>query len=321
MNKPLVSVLVPCCNVEKYVRQCLESIKHQTLKNIEIICINDGSKDNTLDILLDYERQDERFIVIDKPNTGYGDSMNVGISRCRGDYIGIVESDDFIEPNMFEVLYQTAQDNQLDIARCCYFRHCNGKDTPVMNEFVPKNIVIQPLNTQKVFYQAPAIWVGLYNRSWLLENKIGFLPTPGASYQDTSFAFKTYALAKRFLMVDIPLLHYRTDNQNSSVNNPGKVFCVCDEWDEIYRFARVNPQVFEALRRIIPVLQMGTYMWNLHRLKDELKMDFLKRWSYECKQHFKNGEFKWSELKSFKMKLKLFVLCSSPRLFCKLWGS
>ncbi|MFD1244677.1 glycosyltransferase family 2 protein [Paralysiella testudinis] len=91
-----ISILVPVFNVEKYLRQCLDSIQSQTFKNFEVICINDGSTDTSLAILEDYAQQDTRFRIINKPNSGYGHSMNIGLGQCNGEYIGIVESDDYM---------------------------------------------------------------------------------------------------------------------------------------------------------------------------------------------------------------------------------
>ena len=105
---PLISILVPCCNVEKYLHQCMDSIIGQTFKETEIICLNDGSKDNTLDILREYEQKDSRVIVIDKPNSGYGSTMNLGIEKAKGKYVAIIESDDYAEPEMMEKLFNAA---------------------------------------------------------------------------------------------------------------------------------------------------------------------------------------------------------------------
>lgn len=95
-TSPLLTVLVPCYNVEKYVTQCLESILGQTYSNIEVICIDDGSTDSTPKILQDFSKRDPRIKIITKPNSGYGHSMNIGLDHASGDFIGIVESDDFI---------------------------------------------------------------------------------------------------------------------------------------------------------------------------------------------------------------------------------
>lgn len=116
-TSPLLTVLVPCYNVEKYVTQCLESILGQTYSNIEVICIDDGSTDSTPKILQDFSKRDPRIKIITKPNSGYGHSMNIGLDHASGDFIGIVESDDFIKQDMFEKLVTNAIKYQLDISR------------------------------------------------------------------------------------------------------------------------------------------------------------------------------------------------------------
>lgn len=105
---PKVSIIIPVYNVEKYLRECLDSVIQQTLQDIEIICVNDGSTDNSLQILKEYAQNDSRIKIIDKPNSGYGQTMNVGMQNATGEYIGIVEPDDYVELDMFETLYNTA---------------------------------------------------------------------------------------------------------------------------------------------------------------------------------------------------------------------
>ena len=108
MSEYKVSVVIPVYNVERYLRQCLDSVINQTLKEIEIIIVNDGSKDSSLSIIKEYAAADNRITVIDKPNGGYGESMNRGFDKATGEYIGIIESDDYAELDMFEKLYATA---------------------------------------------------------------------------------------------------------------------------------------------------------------------------------------------------------------------
>lgn len=124
---PKISVIVPCYNVGNYIRQCMDSIVNQTLKEIEIICINDGSTDETLSVLREFEAKDKRVTIIDKPNSGYGHSMNTGLKCARGEYVGIVESDDFIEPNMFEELYRLAKTHGVKVVKSNFFRHTKKK--------------------------------------------------------------------------------------------------------------------------------------------------------------------------------------------------
>ena len=112
-----ISVVVPVYNVEKYLKECINSIINQTLEDIEIICVNDGSTDSSLEILNDYAKKDSRIIVINKSNSGYGHTMNMGLNAASGEYIGIIESDDFADKNMFEDLYKLAKEYDADIVK------------------------------------------------------------------------------------------------------------------------------------------------------------------------------------------------------------
>ncbi len=273
---PKVSILVPCCNVEKYVEECLLSIKNQTLRDIEVICINDGSRDSTLDLIKKCTDGDNRFIVIDKPNSGYGDSMNLGLSMAQGEYIGIVESDDFVEPNMFELLYTKAKEFDLDVSRACYFNFKNGKDKAERFPSIPKNQVFCPKDCTEIFFQLPSIWAAIYRADWLKASGINFLPTPGASYQDTSFAFKTKLMAERYMLLDEYLLHYRQHDGNS-VKSSKNVFSVCDEYAECVRFAK-EKNLSDVAESIIYELQYKTYKWNYLRLDVDAAAKFYERW-------------------------------------------
>lgn len=291
-SEPTLSILVPCYNVENYLSQCLLSIQNQTFKDFEVICLNDGSTDSTLSILKIVQAQDSRFKIIDKTNSGYGDSMNLGLQRAKGKYIGIVESDDYVDNRMFEKLVKEAEAKNLDVSRCGYFLSSKEGITPVRNDWIKKNTVFNPNVDPSPFWQAPAIWSAIYKREWLLRNGIGFLPTPGASYQDTSFAFKCYACCERFQMIPETLLFYRTDNEQSSVNNKAKAFCVCAEWKEIYEFVKRDRKRFGHLLPLLPMLQYGTYRWNLNRISSpKLKLFFSIVWGTECVAHLLCGDY------------------------------
>ena len=114
-NNCSVSIVVPVCNVQKYLRQCLDSLTDQTLQDIQIICIDDGSTDDSLSILQEYGSRDSRIEIISKPNAGYGHTMNMGFAAAKGEYVGIVESDDFAEVDMFEKMYNLAKSNDADV--------------------------------------------------------------------------------------------------------------------------------------------------------------------------------------------------------------
>ena len=118
-----VSILMPACNVEKFLKECMDSVVNQTLKDIEIICIDDGSRDSTGNILDEYAQKDNRIKVIHKANSGYGHSMNVGLQNATGEYIGIIETDDFADLNMFDELYKAAKENHADVVKSNYYSY------------------------------------------------------------------------------------------------------------------------------------------------------------------------------------------------------
>lgn len=289
-DTPVISILVPCYNVEKYLNQCMDSILNQTYRNLEIICLNDGSTDGTRKILEEYAALDKRIIVVNKANSGYGATMNTGLRMAKGKYVGIVESDDYIEPTMFETLCDNAEKNRLDTVKCLYSEHYEdtGKNKVRTYKFIRYNEVMNPSEEQKVFGLPPAIWAGLYNREFLVKNNIDFLETPGASFQDTAFAFKVYASAERVMFIPEILHHYRI-NPGSSVKSPDKVFFVCDEEAEIRRYAKAIGK-YGQLKEIMALRAFSTYKWNYKRLGSlKLKRLFLKRWSAEARLFFEEG--------------------------------
>ena len=240
MGSCAVSVLVPAYNVEKYLRQCLDSLVNQTLEDLQIICINDGSKDSTLAILEEYARNDERIEIISKENTGYGHSMNLGLAKARGEYVGLVEPDDFADVHMFEKLYCAAVEHDADVVKSNYYAHETDRN-PDDDELI-ENLehcryatVFKPREQCQVMIMQPAIWSAIYKRSFLEENAIRFLETPGASFQDTGFNFKVLAAAERAYLLKDGFLHYRIDNAASSV----KSMEVCSQPFSYFRCAQV----------------------------------------------------------------------------------
>lgn len=277
MNNVKVSILVPICNVEKYLDKCLQSIISQTLKDIEIICINDGSKDNSLAIIKKYADKDKRIVVIDKVNTGYGDSMNQGLSIAQGDYIGIVESDDFVDKDMFFDLYKLAIESDADIVKSNYYLYWDNPEKEVYyNNLRTEQKAIGKSAREKIFWGSSAIWSAVYRREWLQQNNIKFLPTPGASYQDTSFNFKVAALAKNVVVTPNAYLRYRQDNANSSVKNASmeKVYLLHKEWEEVKRF--IDDNKLNSYNRYYVTLKFDGYMWNYSRISREDKSIYFK---------------------------------------------
>ena len=297
---PKVSVVIPVYNVRRYLKECLDSVLNQTLRDIEIICVDDGSTDGSEKILDEYAAKDSKIKVIHKENTGYGNSMNVGFNAASGDYIGIVESDDIADSKMFETLYNVAVSNDLDVVKSGYYFYFSKDNKNEKIEIVSKALngkTICPATDFKSklemadFYNIKStIWSAIYRRSFLKENKIDFLETPGASYQDSGFNFKVMATAKRLQLIRGAFLHYRQDNESSSVNSKGKVFCICDEYAEMHRYLEERPLLKGKLIGVLWRIKFDAYMWNLNRVGQKYKYLFMERFSEEFKQGLDSGE-------------------------------
>jgi len=270
-----LSILVPIYNVEQYLPDCLDSLCAQTLKNIEIICINDGSTDASSAILDEYAKNNSNIVVINKKNSGYGDSMNRGLEAATGEYIGIVESDDYIDANGFEKLYELAKKTDADIVKANYYYHFDDKDEiheVVKNQKLNKAITIS--DDYSILIEEPGIWSAIYRRDFLNDNKIRFRTTPGASYQDTGFFFKTACAAKKIVYTKNAYLHYRTDNANSSVKSLEKVNYVVEEYADIEKYLE-KCDISDEVKYTIQAAKFGAFHWNLQRLPKDLAQEFI----------------------------------------------
>ena len=317
-DRVAVSILVPIYNVEEYLSQCLDSLVNQTLQDIEIICINDGSKDGSLDIIKEYANKDSRVKIIDKKNTGYGDSMNQGLSKARGEYIGIVEPDDFIDLDAFERMYHKGEKYDADIVKCNYYEYYGQKGIDnYVSDMFPAAIldrVVDPREENILFYQPPSIWAAIYKRSFLEKGKISFLPSPGAAYQDTGFSFKSWAMAKRVYLMKNAFLHYRQDNANSSVKDSGKIYCVKNEHDSIEEFLKKN-NLMEDLGSIAFACRFGGYVWNMNRLKFRPAMQFAETVVKDYKRAKKEGYLDNEEMDDISKNIVSQAAVVRPRLY------
>lgn len=314
-----VSVVVPVCNVEKYLCECLDSIINQTLNDIEIICVNDGSTDSSLEILNSYAQKDKRVIVINKANSGYGHTMNIGINTATGEYIGIIESDDFADKHMFEDLYKIAKENDADIVKGDWYNYWSK------NKFSRKNNRISAAKTFKLTNSKldksllrinPSVWSAIYKRDFLNKYNIRFLETPGASYQDLAFSFKVFALAERVILTDKAYLYYRQDNMNSSVKSKTKVYCVCDEYDEIDRFLDEYPQLKFEYKVQEEINRYNGYVSSVLRIDDSVKPEFVKVFSEHFKEEYNTGLLGDEFFKKIKKK-EFMTLINSPEKYLK----
>lgn len=287
MTKPAVSIVMPIYNAGDFLKESLGGVLQQTLKNIEIIAVNDGSTDQSLSLMKEYAKNDSRVKIIDKPNGGYGHSMNAGIKMASGEYIGILEPDDFVDNEMFEELYKLAKENDADVVKSNYFEYSTKDHSNIFSEvlFEQKyDVVTNAEENAKIITMRPCIWTSIYRKSMLEENHILFNETPGASYQDTAFAFKVWVSAKRVYFTKNAYHHYRIDNDNSSVKSKGKIFSVCDEFYNMQTFINERQGKRTHFMKALQPLKIDTYTWNLDRIapeykelfKNQIAIDFIK---------------------------------------------
>ena len=309
-NPPKVSILVPAYNVEQYIVQAMDSLVKQTLEDIQIVCINDGSTDNTLEYLNRYAEKDDRVLVIDKKNGGYGIGMNVALDHATGEYIGILEPDDYVPVRMFEDLYNKAKENDLDFIKADFYRFAEeGNSGNIKFNYFhlsknpnDYNVVFNPSEKPEATRYEMNTWSGIYKRSFLLEHGIRHHETPGASFQDNGFFFQTFAFAKRAMIVDTPYYLNRRDNPNSSVKNKGKVYAMNVEYDYIRRIMVKHPETWEKFKGSYWYKKFQGYMMTLNRIDDSFKPEYVYRISEEfrwgmTKQEFTKNDFSDGEWK------------------------
>lgn len=276
MSNPKVSVIVPIYGVEQYLRQCVDSILAQTLHDIEIILVNDGSPDACPQIIDEYAQRDSRIVAAHLTNGGYGRAVNHGIRMARGEYIGIIEPDDWAEADMYDILYRIATEHQVEVVRCNYYRYTQAHGDEMVHMLPSQDMekVISPKEHSDVFYCRATVWAALYHRPFLEENDIQFLESPGASYQDIGFNFKVLARSTRLWLTPHALVHYRSDNEHSSTRSDKKVYCIADEWKEVERYMSRYPEDYKASYVLRCHIRLDQYMWNLKRLKGPAREEF-----------------------------------------------
>lgn len=210
-----LSIIVPVYNVEKYLPKCLESLIKQTLKDIEIICVNDGSMDNSLAILKEFASKDSRIRIIDNQHQGVAKTRNTGIEQSTGEYIGFVDSDDYIDIDFFEKLYNSATKSNSDIAIASILKHknffniYNAKYTKEETAITIQDKIKLCEDKKHFFFYA---WNKIYHSGFIKKNNIKF--SEGQIYEDVMFAIKALYYSNKIISVYGTKYHY-IEHENS----------------------------------------------------------------------------------------------------------
>ncbi len=318
---PKVSIIVPIYNVEEFIRPCIDSILSQTLKNIEIILVDDGSTDLCPAICDQYAKRDKRVRVIHKENQGLGATYNRGIDAATGDYIGIVEADDIARPEMFEHLYELAKRHDADIAKCEWYNwHSRNNALYKDNNFYWANSyeVINARTHPQMLQATASIWSAIYNRKWLKKSGVRFLETPGASYQDVSFTIKAFCMAERMVITTDAFYLYRQDNENASVKSRAKVRVIFDEFAEVDRFFNDYPEYKRSMMWVHKMFkQWKDFTWNLERIAPEFKVEFLQEFSRIFNGYLAEGVLPMEFMHQIDWR-QMMAIMREPVLYCHL---
>ena len=276
-----ISILMPVYNVERYLGACIESILAQTFTDFEVICIDDGSTDKSGIILDEYALKDGRIKVIHKENTGYGKTMNIALGKAEGKFIGIVESDDTIESDMFQNLYNAAAEYDLDVVKADFYAVWDNEDGTIRKQYfnltddlTKYNRVFNPNSELDSYLFKKFTWNALYKKDLIINNDIKYNETPGASFQDNGFWFQTFYWAKRVMFLDRAVYNYRQDNMLSSVHDRQKVYAMKNEFDFIRNFMIKHSDTPKRLYPICFHLRMLAYIGTLQRIDLTLKREF-----------------------------------------------
>ncbi|MCM1324581.1 MAG: glycosyltransferase [Acetobacter sp.] len=218
-----VSVVLPIYNVAKYLPKCLDSLLNQSLEDIEIICVNDCSPDNSLEILQQYAKKDSRIKIIDQANTGPGTARNNGIRAASGEYVGFVDPDDWVDKEMFAKMYQTAVENNADIVECGVMTHNEKTGKTKSKQGFASVISSKAFNAQEypeyVFDGITSGWNKLCRRTFLIENNIYF--SDGRAAEDHYFTIAARLKAKSAVCLPEPYYNYFV-RSSSLTQSPSK---------------------------------------------------------------------------------------------------
>ena len=297
-QKPKISVLIPVYNEEKYLNQCLESVLRQPMRELEIICINDGSTDSTARILNEYAKKDSRIRAIHQTNQGFGNTLNNAIEASTGEYIHFLDADDYLTDNSYEELYQIAIEHRLDYLKIKSYAVDAQTERIITGSYADKlaQKSLEPVDYEKPFSFektplkltiSPTVsqWDGIYQREFLIRNNIRFPPLQ--AFADHAFYYLVIARAQRIMGAKVYMIYHRINVKGSLVANHLYRFAdFITSFSIISKKCRFLPQ--EAFAYIINA-KLGSmlYWYNLSLAKGlntkevkELMRDFVNTFDF-----------------------------------------
>jgi glycosyltransferase involved in cell wall biosynthesis len=269
-----VSVIMPCLNSARYIREALDSVVKQSLRNIELLVVDAGSTDGTAEILNEYAGKDPRVRILQSDKKSMGRQYNLGMDAAKGEYIGFVESDDYIAPDMYESLYNAAAASRdVDYVKANYDMFVDFPEERIFLTYGPiapkkfqlYNRILGAKELASLLPRDDYIWNGIYDKDFINTNGIRFNEISGAAFQDAGFLVQTLALADKALYIDKSLYRYRRDNPGSSFIDRNAYVFAMDEFFHIDRFMKETARNIELFEPRIFRKYFGMFNYNLRR--------------------------------------------------------
>lgn len=226
MNEILVSVIIPVYNVEKYLPKCLESVINQTLKQIEIICVDDGSTDNSLNILNEYAEKDKRIKVLTQKNLYAGVARNTGLKIAKGKYLSFLDSDDIFELTMLEEMYKKAVIDNSDVVACGFDIYDSDTNKITRQKLIKdKYVKLSPFKPSRLKdelfdFSSPNAWTKLFRHELFKKYNLEFVNT--ICCNDFTCVYTALALANRISIINKPFIKYRYVQKSNLTANRNK---------------------------------------------------------------------------------------------------
>lgn len=291
-----VSVLMPVYNAGDYLYKSIGSIQAQTEQDFEIVAVDDGSTDNSLEILKKLAQKDDRIKVHTRQEKGYAVTMNELLAYAAGDFVLNVDPDDWLEPNMIERMLSEMDD--CDFVKCSFlFELPEGKQeeyyyTDEAVEFCPRTL--PPELKMRFFSSQVAIWSCLIRRSFIEKHHIRLNPTPGAAYQDAAFIFQINACAEKVRIIPDVLYHYNKTNANASTASTRLPMSHIDEYGFMADWCMKHPEYGIYVRSVLCKCRYNAYMWNMKRIKPTDRLEFAMRAMEDFRE-----DWNWIDVRMF----------------------
>ena len=230
---PKISIIIPIYKVEKYLRFCLDSLCVQTLKDIEIICVNDGSPDNCGEILNEYQKKDKRFYILNQENLGSGPARNNGLDHAKGEFLGFVDPDDWVSPNYFEILYNRATICSADISATANIIKVHKYQSKKSVGFQSEKIIVSDQKRKNLIYRSGVIWNKVFKKKLVDKYNIRFADTKSTG-QDNPFNIISLATANKIATTTMGTYFYRVRSESAINSRSLKDIGIVEIYNDIF---------------------------------------------------------------------------------------